>query len=443
MILCVASVIAWTPSAVGQGVTSTSQPGVGTPPAASAPPADKPPLKPEELEQIVAPIALYSDDLLSQIFMASTYPMEIVMADRWVKANPTLKGDAQASELAKQTWDASVKSLVNFPQVLSMMSEKLDWTVKLGDAFIANEKSVMDAVQKLRAKANAQGNLKSNEQQTVTVQPGPTQVITIQSPTPDVIYVPTYNPTVVYGSWPYPTYPPYSYYPPGYVAGTAAVSFGVGLACGLAWGYAWGGCNWNHGNVNVNVNRNANINNTNINRNNLQGGDRNWQHDASHRGGVAYRDNATASRFGGVSSSQASAARDAYRGRTDSGAAGNRMSGDANRAGAANRAGTNDANRGAGAANRAGTNEANRAGSGANRAGGEANRAGGSANRSGEASRNSGSSNRGSAFSGANSSGNRAAASSNRGASSRSSGGGSRGGGSRGGGGARGGGGRR
>jgi hypothetical protein len=140
--------------------------------------------------------------------------------------------------------------------------------------------------------------------------------------------VPTYNPTVVYGTWPYPAYPPYYYYPPNYNAGAVALSFGVGMAVGAAWGYAWGGCNWGHSDVDIDIDRNTNINN-NIDRSKYKGQvDRNrtgtgnrstWQHDASHRGGVAYRDQATAQKFGGASSSQAAQARDAYRGRAEVG----------------------------------------------------------------------------------------------------------------------------
>ena len=208
-----------------------------TPPAATSAAAstDKPPLKQEELEQLLAPIALYPDALVSQILMASTYPLEIVEASRWLKQNQSLKGDALGKALEAQTWDASVKSLVNFPQVLDMLNEKLDMTVKLGDAFIGQQKQVLDTIQALRSKAKASGNLESNEQQKVEVQQqGATQTIVIQQSNPDVIYVPTYNPTVVYGTWPYPSYPPYYYYPPGYTAGAAAISFGVGVACGLA-----------------------------------------------------------------------------------------------------------------------------------------------------------------------------------------------------------------
>ena len=192
------------------------------------------PFKQEELDQLLAPIALYPDSLLAQIFMASTYPLEVVQAGKWAKANENLKGDALAAALEKENWDPSVKSLVNFSQVLDMMNEKLDGTQKLGDAFLAQQKDVMDTVQKLRAKAEEQGNLKTTEEQKVVVEKE-TKTIIIESTSPEVVYVPTYNPTVVYGPWGYPSYPP------GYVAGAALFSFGVGVAIGAAWGYAWGG----------------------------------------------------------------------------------------------------------------------------------------------------------------------------------------------------------
>jgi hypothetical protein len=163
--------------------------------------------KQEELDQLVAPIALYPDSLLAQIFMASTYPLEVVLAGKWVKANPELKGDALTAALEKEDWDPSVKSLVNFPQVLDMMNEKLDWTQKLGDAFLAQQKDVMDTVQKLRAKAEAEGNLKTTEEQKVVVEKE-TQTIIIEPAKTEVVYVPTYNPTVVYGPWWYLSYPP-------------------------------------------------------------------------------------------------------------------------------------------------------------------------------------------------------------------------------------------
>ena len=273
----------------------------------------------EQLEQILAPIALYPDDLIVQTLMASTYPIEVVQADRWVKQNKDLKGDALGNALEKQDWDPSVKSLVNFPQVLSMMSEKLDWTQKLGDAFLGQEKEVMNTVQVLRKKAKDAGNLNTTQEQKVVVEQ---ETIIIQPANPEVVYVPTYNPTVVYGAWPYPAYPPYSYYPPGYVAGGALLSFGVGLALGAAWGNAWGNANWHGGDVNINSNRNVN---RNTNRDRVQqrgqGTQGKWQHDASHRKGAAYRDSGTAQKFGQSSSRPTASSREA-RGFGDSRGAG-------------------------------------------------------------------------------------------------------------------------
>jgi hypothetical protein len=270
--------------------------------------------KQEELDQMLAPIALYPDSLLSQILMASTYPLDIVQASRWANRNEDLKGDALTAALEKQNWDPSVKSLVNFPQVLEMMNEKLDWTGKLGDAFLAQEKDVMDTIQQLRAKAQTAGNLKTTKEQTVVVEK---ETIIIEPASPQVIYVPAYNPAVVYGPWWYPAYPPYYYYPPGYVAGAAAFSFVAGVAVGAAWGYAWGGCNWHGGNVDIDINRNADIN-RNINRDKYaqqwqqrgQSGRGKWQHDPGQRKGVAYRDSATARKFG-QSSARSASTRDA------------------------------------------------------------------------------------------------------------------------------------
>lgn len=278
--------------------------------------------KQEELDQILAPIALYPDSLLTQILMASTYPLEIVQADRWAKQNKDLKGDTLAKALEAQPWDPSVKSLVNFPQVLDMMNEKVDWTQKLGDAFLAQQKEVMATVQSLRKKAEAEGNLKTTKEQTVVVEK---ETIIIQPANPQVVYVPTYNPTVVYGAWAYPSYPPYYYYPPGYAAG-AGFAFATGIAVGAAWGYAWGHSNWHGGDVDIDVNRNTNIN-TNINRDKYkaqyqgkgQGGQGNWQHDASHRGGVSYRDQGTAQKYNRGTGSEAAKSRDAYRGKAEAG----------------------------------------------------------------------------------------------------------------------------
>ena len=254
-----------------------------------------------QLDQILAPIALYPDSLLAQVFMASTYPLEIVEADRFSKANANLKGDQLTKALEAKNWDPSVKSLVNFPQVLAMMSEKLEWTQKLGDAFLSQEKEVMATVQQLREKAYKEGNLKSTSEQKVIVQE---KTIVVEAANPQVVYVPTYNPTVVYGTWAYPAYPPYPVYPPGYTWGAAAFTFAAGVAVGAAWGYAWGGCNWHGGDVDIDVNRNANIN-RNIDRSKYQnrvtsgqGGQGKWQHDPAHRKGVSYRDQNTRQQYG-------------------------------------------------------------------------------------------------------------------------------------------------
>jgi hypothetical protein len=214
---------------------------------------------------------------------------------------------------------------VNFPQVLTMMSEKLDWTQKLGDAFLAQQKDVMNTAQKLRSKAQEQGNLKTTEQQIVKVEPN---AIIIESASPEVIYVPTYDPTVVYGTWWYPAYPPYYYYPPGYVYGPGYY-YGSGIILGAAWGYAWGHSDWHDGDVDVDFDRNLNINH-NIDRGKYaqqyresgrldQNGKGKWQHNPANRKGVAYRDQATAQKFNRASTSDAVKSREAFRGRAEQG----------------------------------------------------------------------------------------------------------------------------
>jgi hypothetical protein len=320
-----------------------------------------PAFKPEEIEALVAPIALYPDSVLSQVLMASTYPLEIVYAARWVKANPKVKGDDAVKAVQNQTWDVSVKSLVAFPQILEPMSDKLEWTQKLGDAFIAQEKDVLAAVQRLRARAEQSGNLKTTEQQKVIVEPAPaggtTQtIVRIEPANPEVIYVPAYNPTVVYGAWSYPAYPPY-YWPP-----SPAYYPGAALATGFAWGIGlaaagaiFGNCNWGGGDVNINVNRATNID-RNFDRTKVQNGK--WQHDGSHRQGVAYRDNASREKYS--RNVPGADARNDFRGRENG--AGNRA-GTTDRASAGNRAGTSDR---AAAGNRAGTSDRASAG---NRAG--------------------------------------------------------------------------
>ena len=267
------------------------------------------PFKKEEIEQLVAPIALYPDPLVAQILMASTYPLEIVSAARWSKANPNVKDKALEEAMQKQTWDPSVKSLTAFPSVLTMLNDKLDMTQKLGDAFLGQQKEVMAAIQSLRAKADKAGNLKSSKEQTVTTaQENGQSVIKIEPADPAVVYVPTYNPTVVYGAWPYPAYPPYYYYPPGYVAGGALFAFTAGVIVGNA---LWGNCNWGGNNVSINHNTYNNFNKTNV-----KTGD--WNHNAEHRKGVQYRDQASQQKFGGGQRAGVDS-RDQFRGRAEQG----------------------------------------------------------------------------------------------------------------------------
>lgn len=280
-------------------------------PPGSAPPVTNPAAKTfsqQELDQLLAPIALYPDPLLAQIFMASTYPLEVVQAARWAKENPKISGKALEDAMSMEPWDPAVKSLTAVPQVLQQMNDKLDWTQKLGDAFLAQQSDVMNTVQSLRAKAAAAGNLKTTEQQVVTTQTQGSQTIyVVESPKPEVVYVPTYNPSVVYGPWPYPA-PPYYMYPPSYVY-PPGLAFATGVIVGAA---IWGNCNWGHGNVDVNVNRYNNFNQTNISN-------KNWNHNVDHRGGVAYKDKGVANKYNRGGNAQAAQARENYRGRAESG----------------------------------------------------------------------------------------------------------------------------
>ena len=251
-------------------------------------------LKPGELDALVAPIALYPDTLLSLVLMASTYPLEVIQADRWLKEHKKLKGNELKAAVDKESWDESVKSLVATPDVLTMMSEKLSWTQKLGDAVLAQQADVMDAIQRLRTKADANNKLTSTKQQTVTKrQEQGRQVITIEPTDPERLYVPYYDPAVVYGAWPYPEYPPYYWGYPGYIgAGLIAtgLAFGAGWALGnwASSGNYWGGgVNWNNGNININRPR----------VNPLNG--RNWQHRPEHRQGVRYNNNNVRQKFAG------------------------------------------------------------------------------------------------------------------------------------------------
>jgi hypothetical protein len=270
------------------------------------------PIPQEKLDSLLAPIALYPDQLLTQSLMASTYPLDVVEAARFVKENKNLKGDALDKAVAAKSWDPSVQSLTAFPQVLEMMNDKLEWTQELGNAFLADEKRVMQTVQSLRQKADAAGNLKSNEQQKVVKEQS---TIIIEPAQPEVVYVPSYNPTVVYGSWWAPMYPPYYwpppayYYPPGGMFVAGVIGFGIGMAiANNHWG--WCNANWGGNNININVDRNNTfINNNPEFKNKVNNG--NWQHNPSQRKGVAYSDSATRDKYRKADSNAVSSRRDA------------------------------------------------------------------------------------------------------------------------------------
>lgn len=270
------------------------------------------PLSNQQLEQLVATIALHPDSLLTQILMASTYPLEVVQAARWSKENPKIAGDALEDAMEKQPWDPSVKSLTAFQQALQMMNDDLSWTQQLGDAFLAQQEDVLDAVQRLRMRADEAGNLKTTkeqkvEKQTVTVEGGSQETVIIVEPAdPKVIYVPAYNPTVIYGGWPYPAYPPYYWYPPGYVA-RRAFWFGVGVVAGHA---LWGRYDWGRRSVRVNVNVYNSFNRSNITR-------PNWNHNPRHRRAVPYRGRDVANRYGKGTRDVRS--REQFRGRAEAG----------------------------------------------------------------------------------------------------------------------------
>jgi Protein of unknown function (DUF3300) len=396
------------------------------------------PLSQEKLDSLLAPIALYPDDLLMQTLMASTYPLDVVAAARFVSENKNLKGDALDKAVLEKNWDPAVQSLTAYPQVLEMMNNKLDWTQELGDAFLADEKRVMQTIQGLRQKADAAGNLQSNEQQKVVKEQS---TIIIEPAQPEVVYVPTYNPTVVYGSWWAPAYPPYYYPPPPYYyPGGAFVAGAIGFGLGIAiannhWG--WSNADWRGGDVNINVDRNNTfINNNPEFKNKVSGG--NWQHNPAQRKGVAYRDAGTREQFRQSDPGATAARRDA-RG-YDSGS----------RAGPG--AGTRDMQRGGGdfggAGPGAGTRDMQRGGAGPSAGTRDAQRAGGDFDRGGASAGTRDMQRGGSDFSrgsntspsfNANQSRQQASSFSSRGASSRAS----MGGGARGGGGGRGGGGRR
>jgi len=278
-------------------------------PATAAAPAGAKAFSQQELDELLAPIALYPDALLAQVLMASTYPLQVVEAARWVKANPGVKGTALEDALQKQDWDPAVKSLATLPQVLTMMNEKLDWTQKLGDAFLAQQADVMKTAQNLRKKAETAGNLKSTPEQSVKTEKQNEQtVIVIESTKPDTVYVPTYNPATIYGTWWYSYPPPYYYYPPGYAYG-AGLAFATGVVVGAA---IWGGCGWGNNEININRNSYNNFNRTNISNDK-------FQHNSANRKGVPYKDNATAQKYNRGTDRAAAQSREQFRGHAEQG----------------------------------------------------------------------------------------------------------------------------
>src|SRR5258706_254042 len=253
----------------------------------------------QELDQVLGPIALYPDSLLSQIFMASTYPLEVVETARWSRANPGRTGQQAVDAAGEKDWDASVKSLAAFPQVLAMMDQHLEWTARLGDVFIAQEPQVMETVQSLRQKAYAAGNLRSTEQVTVYEQG---DAYAIEPASPEVVYVPYYDTRVAYGSWWSPAYPPVYWAPwPGYyVYPGFAFAWGSGVI--VRSGFFFGGCDWRRRHVTVvNV---TNVTNVTVNRQAVVNRPVVWQHDPGHRRGVPYHIASVQQRFGPATQGQ-------------------------------------------------------------------------------------------------------------------------------------------
>lgn len=273
------------------------------PPAATSPSQDAR-LSNEQLDSLVAPIALYPDPLLSQTLVACTYPLEIVQLQQWLEKNKGLKDKALTDAVMKQNWDPSIQAMAEFPDLVNQLAENIRWTDQLGNAFLAQQNDVMDSVQRLRAKAVDKGALKTSEQQKVETKIVESKTVVVVEPaSPEVVYVPSYDPMVVWGA-PYYPYPPMAY--PAYPAGGMLLSFGAGVAVASAWGHGgWGwNCGWG-GNNNININRNnAFVNNYNSQRvnaaNRYGGATNNWQHNPQHRGGAPYGNQATAQRYGGT-----------------------------------------------------------------------------------------------------------------------------------------------
>src|SRR4051812_19286241 len=303
-LIALALVMAIPVAVSAQTADKAPTPGGPALPAGQTPPAAEL-LKPEQLEALVAPIALYPDELVANVLAASTYPLEVVQAERWLKERKSLKGDALRTEVEKQAWDDSVKALASTASVLTMMSDKIDWTKNLGDAVLAQQPDVMDAIQRLRTRAYDNKKLVTTKQQKVSVTTQENkQVVVIQQANPAELYVPYYDPATVYGAWPYEAYPPYYFGYPSYIgAGVVAAGLAFGTAWAIGrWGNYWGGgCNWGNRNVYIN-HRTTNINNG-------------WQHNSAHRGGVRYNNANVAQRFGNDNLKAGASNRMDFRGR--------------------------------------------------------------------------------------------------------------------------------
>ena len=247
----------------------------------------------EELDQLLAPVALYPDALLAQVLSAATYPLEVVQAARFVQQNPGLKGEALARSVNAQGWEPSVASLAQFPSVLVMMNDKLEWTQQLGDAFLADSGAVMSAVQGLRAKAQAAGNLQSSDQQRIVVEE---RYIVIEPARPQVVFVPYYNPVVVYGAWWWPARPPWFWVPPPIYR---PATWGQAVATGVAWSVAIGITQSIWFDVRPSW-RERQLTIINVRPGQLAYRPGAWVHNPAHRQGVAYRDVLTRDRFAPV-----------------------------------------------------------------------------------------------------------------------------------------------
>lgn len=249
---------------------------------------DHAPYSAEELAQMLAPIALYPDALLAQILMAATYPIEVVEADRFVRANPGLRDAALDNALLSRDWDPSVKALAHFPSILALMSERIGETTELGNAFLAQEADVMAMVQQLRAQAHAQGHLASNTQQQVIVE---RETIIIQPANPRMVYVPYYDPFYVYGPWWYPGYPPYYWGPPG-----VRVSYGIHYWPGFYFSFSfgsWSYVDWHRHVIYLDVHTRPRF----VRHDRWIVSPGPWRHAPEHRRGVAYRDSYTARKY--------------------------------------------------------------------------------------------------------------------------------------------------